>query len=114
MISRRLLTLFAAALLPLSACQSTPGGFAGVVERLLPVLATFADGAVRLYLTEAAHDKAPQLLALLDTNHDGTLELAELTGAEPTPELAVVVLWTVEQLLRHPDNPAPPQPAGGR
>lgn len=104
---RRTIALLFAALLPLSSCQTTPGGAAGVVQQLLPVLSTFADAAVRLHLTAAAAAKAPQLLAVLDTNRDGELELAEITGADWTaPGLAVVVLLTVEQLLAH-TKPSP-------
>lgn len=75
-----------------------PSDFA---KQLLPVIETFAGAAVQLHLTDAVKERAPQLLAVIDANHDGAVTLDEIKGADLTsPAVALVVLLTAERLVR--------------
>lgn len=92
-----------------SFCPSctTGGGSPARVDAaaLLPIVSAFADAAVRIHATAAVAELAPELLAVLDANQDGAVELGELAAmnfADPVngPRLAAVVLLTLERLIR--------------
>ena len=91
------------ALAVVPSCTNNAGAAkpADVVRQLLPVLEGFAAAAVQLHLTAAIAEKAPELLATLDANHDGAVTLEELRGADlAAPAVALVVLLTAERLIR--------------
>ena len=100
-----LVLVIGAAIATLAGCGAfgsrAPAKPADVAAQLLPVLETFAGAAVQLHLTDAVKERAPQLLAAIDANHDGAVTLDEIKGADLTsPAVALVVLLTAERLIR--------------
>lgn len=97
------LSVLGAALAFSPSCINGTGGNkpTDVVQQMLPVLEGFASAAVQLHLTAALAERAPELVATLDANHDGAVTLEELRGADlASPAIAFVVLLTVERLIR--------------
>lgn len=102
----------AAVLSSLTSCAGTAGDVPAL-QRFLPVLETFADAAVRLYLTDSVRQLAPTLFVQLDADQDGHVTVREVAAADLTdPALVAAVLLTIDRLVRNGDGAALAPPAG--
>lgn len=91
----------------LSACMTQgdgsvdPNATKPTAAKLVQFATALGDAAIQLEGTQALRERAPHVLAMLDANHNGVLELAELTAFKwDKPEDLVAVYIVVEQLLK--------------
>lgn len=94
-----------AILLFLSACM-TPSGEQGNPDDLQAtmreLLRAYTVAAVQVFAAEAVREKAPEAFRLIDKDGDGILSEAELMALDwRSPVTAVVVLTTVQKLIKH-------------
>lgn len=69
------------------------------------IFRAFGDAALRTWVTDEIHRSMPQVLAILDTDGDGVITLAETENAIDlsTPDTLTLILVTAIQLLRMPE-----------
>lgn len=67
------------------------------------VFRAFGDAALRTWVTDEIHRSMPQVLAILDTDGDGVITLAETENAIDlsTPDTLTLILVTAIQLMRY-------------
>lgn len=78
-----------------------PNASKATADKLAQFATALGDAAIQLEGTKAIQERAPQLLPLLDSNHNGVLELAEITSFQwNKPEDLAAIFLIVEQLLK--------------
>ncbi|MCA8948225.1 MAG: hypothetical protein KDE27_01910 [Planctomycetes bacterium] len=104
-----LVALFVGAV-SLASCEASPAERA-VSDRLEDLVAAIANRAIEERATPVIVAKAPDVLPILDANHDGKLQLSELRDLAASPETLGLLLIALQRefLGEAQAGAAPPQ-----
>jgi hypothetical protein len=91
----------------LVACQSTPTERRDLADVAIAVFRTVGDAMLRVDGLAALKKYAPEAVAIIDTNQDLVITLAEIEGAAAmvmsNPEMAVGLLAAAYMMRKHQD-----------